>query len=167
MTAKTRMSRTRAELTLPKDTQIRITREFNAPRHLVWKAWTTPELIKRWWHAKRGKATVADVDLEVGGRWRWVMVTHDGTEVAFHGTYSEVVPNERLVYTEVFEGVPGGDDHPVVVTVTFTKQGGRTTATMLMDAPSREVRDAIIESGMEGGLQDALELLEEVAISLG
>ena len=165
MAAQTR--KRRAVLTLPTDTQIRITREFDAPRHLVWKAWTTPELIMRWWHAKRGTATVADVDLKAGGRWRWVMITHGGVEVAFHGQYREVVPHERLVYTEVFEGAPGGDEGAVVVTVTFTEREGRTTATMLMDAPSREVRDLIIESGMEDGLQDALELLEEVAGSLG
>lgn len=165
MTAET--GKRRAVLTLPTDTQILITRDFDAPRHLVWKAWTTPELIKRWWHAKRGTATEAHVDLKVGGRWRWVMVTHGGQEVAFHGEYREIVPSERLVYTEVFEGVPGGDEAAVVVTVTFTEREGRTTATMLMNAPSREVRDAIIASGMEDGLQDALELLEQVAGSLG
>jgi len=70
---------------------------------LVFKAWTTPELNQAWWHANRGEATVADVDLRVGGTWRWVMVTHDGREVAFHGEYREIVPNERLVHTEVFE----------------------------------------------------------------
>lgn len=164
MAAKT--SKGRAVLTLPTDTQIRITRDFDAPRHLVYKAWTTPELIKRWWHAKRGKATVSDVDLRAGGRWRWVMITDGGIEVAFHGEYREVVPHERIVYTEVFEGVPRGDEAPVLVTVTFTAKAGRTAAIMLMDAPTREVRDAIIDSGMEGGLQDALDLLEEVAISL-
>lgn len=164
MTAKT--NETRAVLTLPTDTQIRITRAFDAPRELVWKAWTTPELIKRWWHARRGTATVADVDLKPGGRWRWAMVTHDGTEVAFHGAYREVAPPERLVYTEVYEGAPEGEDDPVVVTVTFTERDGRTTATMLMDAPSREVRDIIIQSGMEVGLQDALGLLEDVARAL-
>jgi uncharacterized protein YndB with AHSA1/START domain len=164
MTADT--TRRRAAVTLPSDTQIRITRSFDAPRQRLWKAWTTPELIKRWWHAKRGTATVADVDLRPGGRWRWAMVTHAGAEVAFHGAYREVVPPERLVYTEVFEGAPEGEDDPVVVTVTFNERDGRTTATMLMDAPNREVRDIIIQSGMEGGLQDALELLEEVARSL-
>src|SRR3712207_5302804 len=98
----------RAVVTLPTSTQILITREFDAPKHLVYKAWTTPELIKRWWHAKRGTVTLADVDLRVGGRWRWVMVTRDGHEVAFQGTYREIVPNERLVYTEAFKGAPGG-----------------------------------------------------------
>src|SRR3990172_852471 len=77
-----------AVVTLPTDRQILITREFAAPRHLVYQAWTTPELIKRWWHAKRGEVTVAEVDLRVGGMWRWVMVVTDGGfEVAFHGQY--------------------------------------------------------------------------------
>jgi len=153
-------------VTLPTDTQILITREFDAPKHLVYKAYTTPGLIKRWWHANRGEATVADVDLRVGGTWRWVMVTDDGLEVAFHGEYREIVANERLVFTEVYEGVPGGDGDPVVVTVTFTEQDGRTTLTQLTQVSSREGRDAIIDSGMEAGLQDALDLLEEVAVSL-
>ena len=70
--------------------------------------WTTPELIRRWWSAKRGEVTVADVDLRVGGRWRFVMVTHKRLEVGFHGEYREIVPNERVVCTEVFEGTPEG-----------------------------------------------------------
>ena len=155
-----------AVLTLPTDTQIVITREFDAPKHLVFKAWTTPELIKRWWHAKRGEVTVAEVDLRVGGKWRWAMVTPDGMEVAFHGEYREVVPNERLVYTEVYEGVPDGDDDPAVTTATLVEKDGRTTVTHVMQLSSRESRDAIIDSGMEDGMQDALDLLEQVAISL-
>ena len=70
-----------ATVTLPTDEQILITREFDAPKHLVYKAWTTPELVKRWWHAKRGEMTVAEIDLRVGGKWRYVMVTADGFEV--------------------------------------------------------------------------------------
>jgi uncharacterized protein YndB with AHSA1/START domain len=155
-----------AVVTLPTDTQIHITRDFDAPRHLIYRAWTTPELIKRWWHAKRGRATVADVDLRVGGKWRWVMVTDSGHEVAFHGEYREIVPNERLVYTEVFEGVPGGDDEPAVVTVSLREEAGRTRLTEVVEVSSRKVRDAIIETGMEEGLQDALDLLEQVAVSL-
>ena len=158
-----------AVLTLPTDTQILITREFDAPRHLVYKAWTTPELVKRWWHAKRGEATIADIDLRVGGKWRWVMITDDGLEVAFHGEYREIVPNERVVYTEVYEGVPvpeGEEEQAAVVTMTLTEKNGRTTATLLSELPNKEVRDMIIESGMEGGMQDAMDLLEQVAISL-
>ncbi len=157
-----------AVVTLPTETQILITREFNAPRHLVFKAWTTPELIKRWWHAKRGEVTVADVDLRVGGKWRWVMVVTDGGfEMAFHGEYREVVPNARLVYTEVFEGMPGDEGQGGTLnTLTFTENDGRTTVTSLTQAESQEVRDAIIASGMEAGMQDAMDLLEQVVVSL-
>ncbi len=153
-------------MTLPSSTDILIKRDFDAPRHLVYRA-STPELIKRWWHAERGQVTAADVELRVGGRWRWVMVTDRGFEVAFHGEYREIVPNERLVYTAVFEGAPGGDEGGVVVTLTLAEQGGRTTVTEHVRAPSPEVRDAIINSGMEAGMQDAMDLLEEVAVSLG
>jgi uncharacterized protein YndB with AHSA1/START domain len=152
-------------VTLPTDTQILITREFDAPRHLVYQAWTTPELIKRWWSARRGEATLAEVDLRVGGSWRWVMVTDDGFEVAFHGEYRELIPNERIVYTEVYEGFPEADAE-ALNTLTLTEQDGRTTLTILVQHKSQEHRDAHINSGMEAGLQDALDLLEQVAISL-
>jgi uncharacterized protein YndB with AHSA1/START domain len=153
-----------ATVTLPTDEQILITREFDAPRHLVYKAYTTPELVKRWWNAKRGEVTVAEIDLRVGGTWRYVMVTDDGFEVGFHGEYREIVPNERLVSTELYEGVPDGE--PTLNTLTLTETDGRTTMTILVEAPSREVRDAIIDSGMEAGMQDAMDLLEEIAVSL-
>jgi uncharacterized protein YndB with AHSA1/START domain len=157
-----------ATVTLPTDKQILITREFDAPSALVYKAWTTPELVKRWWHAKRGEVTVAEIDLRPGGRWRHVMVAEDGSEVGFHGEYREVVPNERIVSTELFEGADasGYPGDATLNTVTFAEDDGRTTLTILIDAPSKEIRDAIIESGMEEGLQDALDLLEEIAISL-
>ncbi|MGH7572977.1 MAG: SRPBCC family protein [Gemmatimonadota bacterium] len=152
-------------VTLPTDTQILITRQFDAPKHLVYQAWTTPELIKRWWHAKRGKVTVADVDLRVGGTWRWVMVTDGGLEVAFHGEYREIVPNERMVSTEVYEGA-GPESEAAVNTITFAEVDGRTILTLLMQLASKEDRDAILDSGMEAGLRDALDLLEQAVISL-
>jgi uncharacterized protein YndB with AHSA1/START domain len=159
-----------ATVTLPTDEQILITREFDAPKHLVYKAFTTPELVRRWWHAKRGEMLVAEIDLRVGGKWRYVSVTPNGFEVAFRGEYLEVVPNERLVSTEFYEGVPEGvseADATTVNTTTFVESDGRTTLTTLVQAPNKITRDAIIESGMEAGLQDALDLLEEVAVSLG
>ena len=155
-----------ARVTLPADDQILITREFAAPKHLVYRAYTTPELVRRWWNAKRGEVTIAEIDLRVGGAWRYVMVTESGQEVGFHGEYREIVQNERIVTTEVYEGAPGGDEGAVVNTVTFAETDGRTTLTILVQAPSKEIRDAIIESGMEAGLQDAYDLLEEVARSL-
>jgi uncharacterized protein YndB with AHSA1/START domain len=152
-----------AVVTLPADTQILITREFGAPRHLVYKAWTTPELIKRWWSGDRGEVTIAEVDLRVGGAWRYVMTATGGFEVAFHGEYREIVPGERIVSTEVFEGMPGAE---AVVTVTFTEKDGRTTLAMLVQHATREQRDAHIGSGMEGGMQEAMDHLEQVAVSL-
>jgi len=158
-----------ATLTLPTDEQILIIREFDAPKHLVYKAWTTPELVKRWWHANRGEVTVVEIDLRVGGRWRSVMVADDGFEVGFHGEYREIVPNERIVSTEIYEGLPEGvseEEGATVNSVTFTEVDGRTTLTLLVQATSKLSRDAIIDSGMEAGLQDALNLLEQTANSL-
>ncbi len=155
-----------AEVTLPTDEQILITREFDAPRHLVYRAWTTPELVARWWTAKRGEATLVEIDLRVGGAWRYVMTLPNGTEVAFHGEYREIVPNERIVSTEVYEGVPGGEGSAAVNTLTLTEADGRTTLRLLAEHPSKEIRDMVIGSGMEDGLQDALDLLEELAASL-
>jgi uncharacterized protein YndB with AHSA1/START domain len=153
-----------ATVTLPADEQILITREFDAPKDLVYKAFTTPELVKRWWNAKRGEVTVAEIDLRVGGKWRYAMVTTEGGfEVAFHGEYREIVPNERIVSTEVYEGMP---DAEAVNTMTLTEVDGRTTLTILVEHMSKEHRDAHIESGMEAGMQDAMDLLEQVAISL-
>jgi uncharacterized protein YndB with AHSA1/START domain len=159
----------RATLTLPNDEQILITREFDAPRHLVYKAWTTPELVKRWWHANRGKVTLVEIDLRVGGNWRYVMVADDGIEVGFRGEYQEIVPNERIVATEIYEGLPEGvseEQGATVNSATFTEASGRTTLTLLIQATSKISRDAIIDSGMEAGLQDALDLLEQTANSL-
>jgi uncharacterized protein YndB with AHSA1/START domain len=158
-----------AAVTLPAEDQILITREFDAPKHLVYKAFTTPELVKRWWNAKRGEVTIAEIDLRVGGAWRYVMVADGGLEVGFHGEYREIVPNERIVSTEIYEGLPEGvseEEGATVNTATFTEAEGRTTLTILVQAPSKVTRDAIIDSGMEAGMQDAMDLLEEVAISL-
>jgi len=152
-----------AVVTLPTDEQILITREFEAPRHLVWEAWTNPELVKRWWHANRGEMTIAEIDFRVGGAWRWVMVTPDGFEVAFHGEYREIVPHERIVSTEVYEGFPEGE---AVNTLTLTEVDGRTTLEILVQHENKDHRDGHINSGMEAGMQDAMDLMEQVAISL-
>jgi uncharacterized protein YndB with AHSA1/START domain len=157
-----------AKVTLPKDEQILITREFNAPKDLVYKAYTEPELVKRWWSGQRGEMTSCEIDLRVGGTWRYVMMATNGFEVAFHGEYRDLVPNERIVTTEVYEGLPE-DQQPeedVVNIVSFTEADARTTLTLLVQTPSKEVRDAIINSGMEGGMQEGMDLLEQVAISL-
>ncbi len=155
-----------ATVTLPTDERILITREFDAPKHLVYKAYITPELVKQWWSGHRGAVTSAEIDLRVGGTWRYVMIATGGFEVAFHGEYREIVENERIVTTEVYEGAPGGDDDPVVNLITFTEVDGRTRLELLVQCPSREIRDIIIDSGMEGGMQEGMDKLEQVAISL-
>jgi uncharacterized protein YndB with AHSA1/START domain len=155
-----------AKVTLPTDEQILITRDFDAPKHLVYKAWTTPELVKRWWSGERGEVTLAEIDLRVGGAWRYVMVTGDGFEVAFHGEYREIVPNERIVSTEAYEGIPDADARAAVNTLTLTEADGGTSLTLLMQLKSREDRDAVIDSGMETGMQESMDRLERVAISL-
>jgi uncharacterized protein YndB with AHSA1/START domain len=157
------MSSGTATVTLPTDEQILITREFNAPKHLVYKAWTTPELVKRWWSGHRGEVTIAEIDLRVGGMWRYVMVADGGFEVGFHGEYREIVPNERIVSTEVFEGMPEGE---ALNTLTFTEVDGRTILAILVQHSCKEHRDAHINSGMEGGMQEAMDRLEQVAVSL-
>lgn len=155
-----------AVVTLPEDKQILITREFDAPKHLVYEAWTTPDLVRRWWCGERGEMTVAEIDLRVGGRWRYAMVTDDGIEVAFHGEYREIVPNERLVSTEAYEGIPDPDGNASLNTLTLTEVDGRTTMTVLVEHPTKEGRDMHIASGMEGGMQEAMDRLERVAVSL-
>jgi uncharacterized protein YndB with AHSA1/START domain len=152
-----------AVVTLPADNQILITREFNAPRQLVYAAWTEPEHIRRWWAGQRGQVDSVDVDLRVGGRWRYVMTAHGGFEVAFHGEYREIVPDERIVSTEVYEGFPDGE---ALNTITLTEADGRTTLAILVEHECREHRDAHIDSGMEGGMQEAMDALEQIAISL-
>ncbi len=153
----------KATVTLPEDDQILITREFDAPRHLVYRAWTTPDLVKRWWSGNRGETTIAEIDLRVGGTWRCVVVTEDGFEAAFRGEYREIVPNERIVATEVYEGMP---EVEALNTVTFAEAGGRTTLTMLVQHASKEARDAHIASGMEVGMQEGMDLLEGVTNAL-
>ena len=107
--------------------------------------------------------TVCEIDLRVGGAWRFVMTSSEGFEVAFHGTYREIVPDERLVHTEVYEAMP---DAEAVNTLTFAETDGRTTVAVLVDCGSRQVRDGMMASGMEVGMQEAYDLIEQIAIEL-
>jgi len=141
--------------------EILIEREFDAPKHLVYKAYTTPELVRRWWAGQRGEMETCEIDLRVGGAWRYAMVAKGGSQVAFHGEFSEIVENERIVTTEVYEGAPPGLEDPINI-VTFSEQDGRTTLSMLTQVESREVRDMILESGMETGVQEGMDIFEEL-----
>ena len=155
----------KAELTLPAEDQILITREFDAPRHLVYKAWTTPELVARWWTARRGTAKQMEIDLRVGGRWRYAMDA-GGQEVAFHGEYREIVEPERLVNTEVFEGAPPEAGAALNTNVFEALDGGRTRLTMTTAVDSKEIRDMIIGTGMETGAQEGLDIIDEIVAEL-
>jgi uncharacterized protein YndB with AHSA1/START domain len=160
----TQTSSGKAVVTLPAADQILITREFDAPAALVWRAVTEPELVKRWWAGRRGEVTSAEIDLRVGGAWRYVMAARDGAlEVAFHGEYREIVPHERIVSTEVFEGFPDAES---VNTMTLVEEDGRTTLRTLVQHTSQEHRDGHLDSGMEGGMQESFDALEAVAKSL-
>ena len=148
-----------AVVTLPAENEILITRIFDAPAGLVFDAWTTPEVVKRWWAGDRGEVTDAQIDLRIGGRWRWVMTANGGFEVAFSGKYLEIDRPYRLVKTEVFEFVP---DAEAVSTTTFDESDGATTMKILARYPNKEYRDAAIASGMEGGFQTSFNQLEEL-----
>ena len=152
-----------AVLTTPTDTQILMVREFDAPPELVWRAYTEPELVSRWWPGKRGTMQSCEIDFRVGGSWRYVMVASEGFEVAFHGEYQEIADGERIVNTEVFEGAPGPG---IVVTTVFSELDGRTLLEMLSECGSQEIRDIILGSGMETGAQEGLDILEQVAREL-
>jgi uncharacterized protein YndB with AHSA1/START domain len=155
-------------VTLPSDEQILIAREFDAPRHLVYRAWTTPELVMRWWPGRQGRMKTTEIDLRVGGGWRYVLEAPGGFEVAFHGEYREIVPNERIVSTEVFEGAPpeAAEAGDVLNIVTFTELEGRTRLELLVQCPNQDVRDQILSSGMEEGLHQQMEILDEIVRSL-
>ena len=160
-----------ATVSLPSENEIVITRVFDAPASLLFKAYTTPELVKQWWGYPEDAWQVCEVDLRVGGTWRWV-TTHTNEqgsfEVAFHGEYQEIAAPTRLVYTEVFEGAPVPDPDALATTntVTFDEVDGVTTMTSVCVCPDKFVRDTIIESGMEHGMQVSMDRLEAAAQAL-
>lgn len=152
-----------ARVTLPADDQILIEREFAAPAHLVWRAVTEPELVRRWWHAGRGEMTTCEIDLRVGGSWRYGMRPPGGEEVLFYGEFLEIVPHERIVQTETFAPFP---DDASTNTMTLEERGDATLLTTLVQHQTAAARDMHINSGMEGGMQDAFDRLEQVAVEL-
>ncbi len=148
-----------ATVTTPSDREIVITRSFDAPIDLVWEAMTTPRLVLRWWGPEWCPLVSCEIDLRVGGSWRYVSVTEDGSELGWHGTYREIEPQARIVSTEVFEGFPDAES---VNTMTLTHADGVTTAQTVVLHSSREHRDGNLESGMEGGMQDTFNRLEDL-----
>lgn len=152
-----------AEVTLSSDTEILIIREFDAPAELVFDVWTTPEHVRNWWGWETDPMTVCEIDLRVGGKWRFVAVNEDYGEVDFYGEYLEIDRPRRLVSTEVFAPYP---DSPAVNTLSLEENDGVTTMTILVEYPSKEARDATIASGMESGLQHSLDRADRVLSAL-
>jgi uncharacterized protein YndB with AHSA1/START domain len=156
---------TRAVVTLPTDTSILVTRGFAAPPHLVYRACTEPDPVRRWWSGGTAEVRIAEVEPRVGGRWR-IVVVGDGYAVGLHGEYREVVPGARIVRTEVDEGTPDAEANAALCTYTFTGTGDRSTVSVLTALRTADQRDALLDSGMAEGVQASWDLLEQVARSL-
>ncbi len=158
----------KAQVTMPSDREVTVTRSFKAPRVLVFRAYTEPELVRRWMLGPPGwSMPVCEMDVRVGGsyRWRWRSDT-DGTEFGFAGTFREVEPPSRLVHTEGYDPGTVGDGYPsggeALVTTSFAEEGGITTITTVMDFGSKEARDAAVKTGMTDGMEQSYQLLDRV-----
>lgn len=157
----------KAQVTLPSDREVQVRRSFRAPRALVYRAYTEPELVRRWLLGPPGwSMPVCEMDVRVGGRYRWRWRNDkDGSEFGFAGTFREVTPPSRLVHTETYDPGTVGDVHPqseALVSVTFMEQSGITTVTTLIDFGSKEARDAAVATGMTDGMEQSYQLLERV-----
>jgi uncharacterized protein YndB with AHSA1/START domain len=146
------------KVTTPSDREIVLTRVFDAPRNLVYDALTKPELLKRWFGPRGWSLVVCEVDLKVGGKWRFVLRGPDGSEMGMSGTYRELVRPERTVHTESFDDYPGES----IVTGVLVEHGGKTTLTGTILYESKEIRDAVVNSGMEHGAAESYDKLAEL-----
>ena len=142
----------------PTPNEIVLTRTFDAPWRMVYDAFTTPELVKRWFGAKRGTLVVCEIDLRVGGKWRYVMRLPSGKDMGMYGVYKELGAPERMVHTEAFDDYPGES----TITTRFVEQGGKTTMIARCAYSSPQVRDAVIKSGMEHGAAESYDMLNEL-----
>jgi len=149
------------KVTTPSDREIVLTRVFDAPRRLVWDAFTKPELLKRWFGPRGWSLVVCEVELKVGGGFRFVLRGPDGRDMGMRGVYREIVPPDRSVHMESFDDFPGESE----VTTVLVEQGGKTTFTATVLYPSQEVRDAVIKSGMEHGAAECYDKLAELLAS--
>src|SRR5687767_5058312 len=152
------------KVSLPSDTEIQMSRLFDAPRRLVFEAMTQPEHVKEWW-GRLGdgySVPVCEIDLRVGGRWRFVN-KHPKGEAAFHGEYLEIAPPGRLSFTEIFEEFPDGVS---VVSTDLIEEGGKTRMSVTVRYESKEVRDMVMSTGMEKGAAISYDRLEDLVIAL-
>ena len=159
------MTMEKAQVTLPSEREVKVTRSLKAPRPLVYRAYTEPALVRRWLLGPPGWAMpVCEMDVRVGGsyRWRW-RSDKDGSEFGFAGTFREVTPPSRLVHTESYDPGTVGDVHPqgeAIVSVTFAEDSGITTVTTVIDFGSKEARDAAVATGMTDGMEQSYQLLD-------
>ena len=150
------------KVTTPTDREIVMTRVFDAPRRLVFDAFTKPELLRRWFGPRGWSLVVCEVDLKVGGTFRFVLRGPDGTDMGMRGVYREIVPPERSVHLESFDDYPGES----LVAAVLVEQGDKTTLTVTVLYPSQEVRDIVIKSGMEHGAAESYDKLAELLVSV-
>jgi uncharacterized protein YndB with AHSA1/START domain len=151
------------KVTLPSDLEILITREFDAPREVVFKAMTDPKLIPQWWGPRAYTTTVDKMEVRPGGAWRFIVREPDGRESGFRGEYREIVAPERIVQTFEWEPMAG---HISVETAVFTEHDGRTLLTSTTRFTSKADRDGMIESGMESGLRETHDRFAELLAKL-
>ena len=159
------MTKDKAQVTLPSDREVEVTRSFKAARSLVYSAYTEPALVQRWLLGPPGwSMPVCEMDVRVGGRYRWRWRSDkDASEFGFAGTFREVEPLSRLVHTETYDPGTVGDAHPqneALVSVTFTEANGITTVTTRIDFGSKDVRDAAVATGMTDGMEQSYQLLD-------
>jgi len=151
------------ELSTPGDTEIQMTRVFDAPRELVFEAHTSAEHMSKWWGPRKYEVISAEYDFRPGGTWRIAHRGPEGDEHGFRGEFREIVPPERIVWTFEYEGAPG---EIAVETMTLEEHDGKTTLTVISDAGSKEARDAVLKSGMQEGAAETYDRLEEYVATL-
>ena len=150
------------KITTPADREIVMTRVFDAPRRMVFDAFSRPELLKRWFGPRGWSLVVCEVDLRVGGGFRFVLQGPDGKQMGMRGVYKEIEAPARSVHMESFDDYPGESQ----VTAVFVEQGGKTTLTATVLYPSKEVRDIVLQSGMEHGAAESYDKLAELLPSM-
>ncbi|WP_225850230.1 SRPBCC domain-containing protein [Streptomyces sp. HPF1205] len=165
---------TTGTVALPTDTRLLVTMLVNAPKDLVFKSWTTPDLVGRWYPAPGHELQDAEIDLRPGGQWSYAFsgVKPGTIGSGLHGTYREVVPDEKIISSEFFEGLPPVPDgapaeaHEVLDTITFSESDGQTTVKVQLDFKTQADRDAIVDAGLPVSLRNKAPLLERTALSL-
>lgn len=154
-------ARNKLAITTPSDLEIAMTRDFDAPRALVWEVFTRPEHVRQWWGFGHLEVAACEIDLRVGGAYRYVGRTPDGAEAPFRGVYREIVAPERIVFTEIYD-VPVARDHEGVVTTTFTEQAGKTRVHCVVRYDSKETRDVVLGTGMEHGVASGYDQIDRM-----